>query len=106
MWLDNETDKDFLNFSCTADTVAELIIQANNHPVSIGVSGQWGVGKSSMIKLVRKSLENQNGNSFVFVEFNACFSGYDDARGALMDSLQVCSLRSTSLKGYRQAKEI
>jgi predicted ATP-dependent serine protease len=25
-------------------------------PISIGVSGRWGVGKSSMIKLIRKAL--------------------------------------------------
>ena len=61
MWTDNETDKDFLNFACTADTVAELIIQAQNHPVTIGVSGQWGVGKSSMIKLIKKSLDAKDG---------------------------------------------
>lgn len=87
MWTDNETDKDFLNFSCTADTVAELIIQAKNEPVSIGVSGQWGVGKSSMIKLIKKSLNNKGGaERFVFVEFNAwLYQGYDDARAALMD---------------------
>jgi len=108
MWLDNETDKDFLNFSCTADTVAELIIQANNHPVSIGVSGQWGVGKSSMIKLVRKSLENQNGNSFVFVEFNAwLYQGYDDARAALMEVIanMLTEEAHSRQKGIDKAKE-
>jgi hypothetical protein len=26
MWSDNQTDKDFLNFKCVADTAAELII--------------------------------------------------------------------------------
>ena len=28
----------------------------NRRPILIGVSGAWGVGKSSMIKLVRKAL--------------------------------------------------
>jgi predicted KAP-like P-loop ATPase len=86
MWTDNETDKDFLNFACTADTVAKLIIEAKNEPVSIGVSGQWGVGKSSMIKLIRKSLNPEKNKQFVFVEFNAwLYQGYDDARAALME---------------------
>ncbi len=90
MWADNETERDFLNFSGIADTVAEIIAQAQGRPVSIGVSGVWGVGKSSMIKLTRASLDarqRQDGDrEFVVVEFNAwLYQGYDDARAALMD---------------------
>jgi predicted KAP-like P-loop ATPase len=89
MWPDNETDLDFLNFTGVADTVAEIIVQAAGRPISIGISGAWGVGKSSMIKLTRKSLEERSrslGSDFVFVEFNAwLYQGYDDARAALME---------------------
>jgi predicted KAP-like P-loop ATPase len=98
MWSDNETEKDFLNFSGVAGTVAEIIVQADGRPISIGISGAWGVGKSSMIKLVRTALnERVTGSSamatpkkpardFVFVEFNAwLYQGYDDARAALVD---------------------
>jgi predicted KAP-like P-loop ATPase len=108
MWTDNETDKDFLNFSCTADTVAELIVQARNNPVSIGVSGQWGVGKSSMIKLIRKSLNDKDGDSFVFVEFNAwLYQGFDDARAALMEVIAntLTEEAKTRQKGLCKAKE-
>ena len=89
MWTDNETDLDFLNFSGVAGTVAEIVIQAEGRPVSIGVSGAWGVGKSSMIRLIRKGLverEKNGAGPFVFVEFNAwLYQGYDDARAALME---------------------
>lgn len=90
MWPDNETERDFLNFSGVADTVAEIIVQARGRPISIGVSGAWGIGKSSMIKLTQASLANRpvtEGESrFIFVEFNAwLYQGYDDARAALMD---------------------
>lgn len=90
MWADNETSRDFLNFSGVADTVAEIIVQARGRPISIGVSGAWGVGKSSMIKLTRSSLaarpRNDTDREFIFVEFNAwLYQGYDDARAALMD---------------------
>lgn len=85
MWPDNETSRDFLNFSGVADTVAEIIIQANGRPISIGVSGAWGVGKSSMIKLIRRALDGRKG-AFIFVEFNAwLYQGYDDARAALLE---------------------
>lgn len=90
MWPDNETETDFLNFSGVADTVAEIIVQANGRPISIGVSGAWGVGKSSMIKLIQSSLTKrpraEGDREFIFVEFNAwLYQGYDDARAALMD---------------------
>src|ERR1700682_5506836 len=89
MWPDNETELDFLNFSGVAATVAEIIVQAKGRPISIGVSGRWGVGKSSMIKLIRRALAGRakgEESKFVFVEFNAwLYQGYDDARAALMD---------------------
>ena len=90
MWPDNETERDFLNFSGVSDTVAEIIVQARGRPISIGVSGAWGIGKSSMIKLTQASLgkrpRQEGEREFVFVEFNAwLYQGYDDARAALMD---------------------
>lgn len=89
MWPDNETEKDFLNFTGVSETVAEIIIQARGRPTSIGVSGAWGVGKSSMIKLIRGALverAKKEDASFVFVEFNAwLYQGYDDARAALLE---------------------
>ena len=90
MWPDNETERDFLNFSGVSDTVAEIIVQARGRPISIGVSGAWGIGKSSMIKLIQASLakrpRKEGEREFVFVEFNAwLYQGYDDARAALMD---------------------
>lgn len=88
MWPDNETDIDFLNFTGVADTIAEIVIQAQQRPISIGVSGAWGVGKSSMIKLVRNSLQKRDEDraDFLFVEFNAwLYQGYDDVRAALLE---------------------
>jgi len=88
MWPDNETEIDFLNFESVADTVAEVVIRADRKPVSIGVSGAWGVGKSSMIKLVRSSLAKRDTDpaKYLFVEFNAwLYQGYDDVRASLLE---------------------
>ena len=79
-----------MNFSGVADTVAEIIVQARGRPISIGVSGAWGIGKSSLIKLTRESLTHrprkEGDREFIFVEFNAwLYQGYDDARAALME---------------------
>ncbi|MDC7226030.1 MAG: P-loop NTPase fold protein [Spirochaetales bacterium] len=48
MWNDNQTNKDYVNFKCVADTAAEIILEAEGQPISMGVSGGWGTGKSSM----------------------------------------------------------
>lgn len=119
MWVDNETDTDFLNFSGVADTVAEIVYQANGRPISIGVSGAWGAGKSSMIKLIQASLRNppepgkKPEKDFVFVEFNAwLYQGYDDARAALMDVIAArlqdeAEARQTALdKVYELAERV
>ena len=85
MWSDNETELDFRNFTSVADTVAEIVVHAQGSPVSIGVSGAWGVGKSLMIRLIRRSLNRRGNKDFIFVEFNAwLYQGYDDARAALL----------------------
>ena len=103
MWQDNETERDFLNFSGVADTVAEIIVQADGEPVSIGVSGAWGVGKSTMIRLIRRALdgrEDGDHSDFVFVDFNAwLYQGYDDARASLLDVI------ATELELQAKARE-
>jgi len=89
MWSDNDTREDYLNFRCVAETAAELIVQANGSPLSMGVSGGWGVGKSSMLNLISDALEARNeGKKYLFVNFNAwLYQGYDDARAALLEEI-------------------
>lgn len=102
MWVDAETKVDYLNFGSVADSVVELIVQAGGKPLSIGVSGAWGVGKSSLVTQTRDALEhhdwenaaalgvseNDYKSRYIFVEFNAwLYQGYDDARAALLDAI-------------------
>lgn len=109
MWSDNETDRDFLNFRMVADTAAEMIVQAKGQPLSLGVSGNWGVGKSTMIKLIQESLRAHGDEKFIFVEFNAwLYQGYDDARAALMDVIARALLKKAEKEktGVSKAKEL
>jgi predicted KAP-like P-loop ATPase len=88
MWSDNETLRDLVNFSHVAEIAAERIIGAKGEPISLGISGDWGVGKSSMMKLLRTSLEAREDVDIRFVEFNAwLYQSYDDARAALMETI-------------------
>jgi predicted KAP-like P-loop ATPase len=63
VWADTETNVDFINFATVADSVVELIEQAQGKPLSIGVSGAWGVGKSSLVMLTRDALEAVNASA-------------------------------------------
>lgn len=88
MWSDNETLRDLVNFSHVAEIAAERIVGAKGEPLSLGISGDWGVGKSSMMKLLRTSLEAREDVDIRFVEFNAwLYQSYDDARAALMETI-------------------
>jgi predicted KAP-like P-loop ATPase len=108
MWPDNDTNVDFLNFTGVADTVAELVLQADGRPISIGVSGAWGTGKSSLIKLTRASLANKatDDRKFVVVEFNAwLYQGYDDARAALVEIIAEALKAESETSGKPGALE-
>ncbi len=91
MWNDIETTTDYLHFSAISNTIAELIIESGNNPISIGVSGSWGTGKSSMIKMIGRDLEEKDSEEvrhYIFIEFNAwLYQGYEDAKSALLQAV-------------------
>jgi predicted KAP-like P-loop ATPase len=93
MWADKETDLDFLNFSEVASITADLIRRPTLLPLSIGIFGNWGSGKSSMLRLIEQDMLNKfNGSEeqspFLFVNFDAwLYQDFDDARAALMETI-------------------
>jgi predicted KAP-like P-loop ATPase len=89
MWNDIETTEDLLNFKVIADTAAQMIKDGNGEPVSIGVSGNWGTGKSSLVKMIGESIKRlADGKNYIFIDFNAwLYQGYDDARMALLQKV-------------------
>lgn len=90
MWNDIETTNDYLHFSVVTITVADLIIESGYNPISIGVSGNWGSGKSSMVKMIGKELEKKDDGKqkYLFLEFNAwLYQGYDDAKASLLQAI-------------------
>ncbi len=90
MWNDIETSKDYLHFSVVSQAVADMIVDSGKSPISIGVSGSWGSGKSSLVKMIGQDLKNcdEKGDNYIFLEFNAwLYQGYDDARTALLQSV-------------------
>lgn len=88
MWSDNETTVDYLNFGVVADACAKLLQQAQGVPLSVGVSGGWGVGKTSLVRMIEGRLKQADApgkNTYVVVTFNPwLYQDFEGARSALL----------------------
>jgi Cdc6-like AAA superfamily ATPase len=87
MWTDIEPKTDLLNFGVVADTAAQLIRDAGGQPLSIGVSGNWGVGKSSLVKMVGESLKSSSDAQGKYIS-SILMLGY--IRGLTMRAWHCC----------------
>jgi predicted KAP-like P-loop ATPase len=85
MWRDSESDQDFLNFTELADQIATLATNPQLLPVSIGVFGTWGTGKSTVLALAEKRLREAIPKPII-IKFDAwLYQGFDDSKAALME---------------------
>lgn len=88
MWKDSETADDYLNFDYIIDAVTKIVLDEELSPSSIGLYGDWGSGKSSLMKMVEQKLINMNEDSILCVRFNGwLFEGYEDAKTALCGTI-------------------
>jgi predicted KAP-like P-loop ATPase len=95
MWRDSESDQDFLNFTEVADQIATLATSPDLLPISIGVFGTWGTGKSTVLRLVEVSLSKAT-PAPIIIKFDAwLYQGYDDAKAALMEVVAERLLRES-----------
>ena len=56
MWLDNASSIDMLFYSPYADTVVKFAKNKSLTPLTIGLYGSWGAGKSSLLNIINKKL--------------------------------------------------
>ena len=68
MWNDNETNSDFIDYQHLVNAVTSIIDNASLLPCSIGVFGDWGSGKSSLMKMVEEKY-NEN-DDILIINFN------------------------------------
>ena len=88
MWSDNETSIDLLGFAVHKDLIRHVITDKALMPVTVGVFGDWGGGKSSILRMLERDLLQEEDIACLY--FNGwTFEGYDDAKAALISSILI-----------------
>jgi KAP family P-loop domain len=86
MWSDNESDVDLLGFDYLVTAITSIIGNEALLPATIGVYGDWGSGKSSLLKRTQVELEKEK--DVLVLSFTGwLFEGYEDAKTALMGTI-------------------
>lgn len=104
---DNETKIDLLNNEAIAKTIVVVLRERPDHPVTIGVHGDWGAGKSSILEMIENELTTQE--HVLCLKFNGWrFQGFEDAKIALIEGIVTGLLekRPTLTKAAAAVKEI
>lgn len=69
LWSDEPTKDDLLSFDAVAATVVDAVLDDALDPLAIGVSGAWGSGKTTILRLIEADLAARSapGDSQVLV---------------------------------------
>lgn len=102
MWSDNETDQDLLGFDVHADLIKTIVTDNSNLPVTVGLFGDWGSGKSSILKILKNGLSSaESKKKHLVIHFDSwIFEGYEDAKTAILTAI-IDELASNATLGAR-----
>lgn len=110
---DNEAAVDLLHYGAVAKTVLRLVESACDAPISIGVHGDWGAGKSTVLALIEREVKDsaqtiKDGPRPLCLRFNGWqFQGFEDTKAALLETIitQIRDSRPASEKVKAQVIE-
>lgn len=98
MWSDRESQLDLLNVHHLVAAVEATVTADHLLPVTVGVFGDWGSGKSTVMHLAQEALKPDQ--EILTVHFNGwLFEGYEDAKAAILGTIL------DELADKRKAKE-
>lgn len=104
---DQETATDLLHYEAIAQTIVSLILNTPKAPMTIGVHGDWGAGKSSVLKMIEGAFA---GNDRVLcLWFNGwAFEGFEDAKIVVIETIveELRRARPATAKVAEAAKKV
>lgn len=120
MWADNETKDDLLGYQVHADLLRDVVLDPKMLPISIGVFGDWGSGKSSLMLLMqesiekwktkteeenkKKSAEQKKNTKILQIMFNSWqFEDYEDTKLTLIETILSGVIKD--IEGHRDVFE-
>jgi hypothetical protein len=104
---DNETKVDLLNYEAIAATIVELLRQRPDQPMTVGVHGDWGAGKSSVLEMIDARIGADK--KALCLKFNGWrFQGFEDAKIALIEGIVTGLLEKRPMltRATQEVKEV
>ncbi|WP_197922751.1 Qat anti-phage system ATPase QatA [Thiosulfatihalobacter marinus] len=93
---DNETAVDMIYSEAVSATVAKVIRDSGTEPLTVGVHGDWGAGKSSVLLMLEEAFSEDDRTSVV--RFNGwLFQGLEDAKTVIIETIVEQLLRDRAL---------
>lgn len=86
MWSDKETSKDLLGYTVHARLLKNVVTNEQNLPITVGLYGDWGSGKSSILKILEEELKKDDDTVVVYFD-GWSFESFDDAKMALIQGI-------------------
>src|SRR3546814_11652205 len=94
LWSDEPAKVDLLAANAIAATVADAVLDDALDPLSLGLSGPWGSGKTTVLELVDAELEGRSTDNSKVVVVRTDPWGSDPSRGP-KESLHRGRLKQT-----------
>ena len=86
MWSDKETTEDLLGYTVHAGLLKSVVTNDKNLPITVGLYGDWGSGKSSILKILEEELNKDDDTVVVYFD-GWSFESFDDAKMALIQGI-------------------
>lgn len=86
MWSDKETTQDLLGYTVHASLLKNVVTNDKNLPITVGLYGDWGSGKSSILKILQEQLNKEDDTVVVYFD-GWSFESFDDAKMALIQGI-------------------
>jgi hypothetical protein len=82
LWSDDPAEVDLLSFSAISETVVEALLDDELDPLAIGLSGSWGSGKTTVLRLIEQEVARASNSESTILVVPSDPWRYDPLTGA------------------------